>query len=176
MNINGTNLTKITDDDFNQICPIVNLNINKILFTQGGDYRRGNLFIMDLDGTNKTQVTFNLSVDKYFLLNNGEIIADIVEGVSINSYKINLSNKDKEKIDNFYYYNSDNSKIAYIKGHKEIWIMNSDGSNNTKIYELEIQDFKDKITKDNDFEICSFLFLFTIAIIFTIIYLKFGKK
>ncbi len=134
MNADGNGMTQLTYDDVHKYTPTFTPSGTKIVYTVGNK----EIWIMNADGSNKTQLTDD---------NNNRHPSVSPDGTKIvfaHNYDICVMNTDGTGFTNLTNYGGsinqgapsfspDGNKIVYTVGNDEIWIMNADGSNQTRL-------------------------------------------
>lgn len=136
MTLDGKNLTVINDNDFSDECISIYVVKDKVYYI-GADY---NVYSMDTNGENKTQINSNETgyigvTDNYILFNdlreNPESETDFV------TYIMNLDGSDIRQVNGERLYNANviGEYIYYVNGeNSEIHRIKVDGTEDTKIY------------------------------------------
>lgn len=175
MNVNGTNPTRLTDrsgvnasdDDRN---PVFNPSGTKIAFVgtrQISGRSVENIFLMNADGTDQTQVTFftnnlfNAIGNLSFSPDGTRILFDDQRGdAGFNTwdiYSINTNGTGEIRLttatgqDSNPSYSPDGSKIVFISlrnGSEEVYLMNADGTNETRLTATIEQEYEPAFTPD----------------------------
>jgi Tol biopolymer transport system component len=117
MNIDGTQLTRLTDTPESETFPIFSPDGKKILFTRSNGKTNGGLYIMNIDGTEQ----INLDLPGYF--NSVPIFSHDSKKIIFRMeeiYTINVNGTQKTKITNNvlssldFFVSPDDTKIVYI--------------------------------------------------------------
>ncbi len=174
MNADGSNQTQITNvaggttSDGNNNA-VFNPSGTKIAFIgtrriSGNTHR--NLFLMNPDGTNQTQLTFfttdfNFAANPNFNQDGTRIVFDSQRGnISISNqdiYTINPDSTNETRLttataqDTDPSYNRDGSKIVFLSrrdGNSEVYTMNADGTNQTRLTNTTDQELDPTFTPD----------------------------
>ena len=150
MNIEGTRVTRLTDNPGDDMYPAWSPDGNQISFMsdRDGDFE---IYIMNADGSNVRQITFNdaydccahWSPDGFRLTYNSNLTngnQDIYVVGTDGSNPINLTNFPGD--DQRPFWSPDGSKIAFEAmrdGQADIYVMNADGTNPTRLTQLYSQ-------------------------------------
>lgn len=141
-----TNNTKITDNGKQNLGPRFQPNGEKIAFLSNTS-GNGGIWIMNKDGSNKTQIEESLVYDIEWSPDGTKIayVKEDLDNFSSNIWTMGADGSNKTPLTNnsrtfksqrFPEWSPDGTKIAFnsgITGEYEIWIMNFDGSEQTKI-------------------------------------------
>ena len=168
MNTNGSGTTRLTNVAGNNQGPAFSPDNSKIAFDSSRTGRR-NIFIMNADGTNQTQLTFftqpfNFATNPGFNHNGTRIAFESQRGnLSANSwdiYSINADGSNEIRLttatgkDQYPSYSFDGGKIVFVSFRDgdsaggEIYIMNADGSNQTRLTNNTSTDIEPTFTPD----------------------------
>ncbi len=167
MNVNGSGTIRLTNSTGNDQLPRFNPDNSKIAFTSTRAGKR-NIFIMNADGSNQTQLTFLTAFANYAtnasFNQNGTRIAFESQRDSGNStadiYSINADGTNETRLttatgnDQTPSYSFDGSKIVFVSfrdGNSlggEIYTMNADGSNQTRLTTNMSADLEPTFTPD----------------------------
>ncbi len=129
-------LTESDDDDLGAV-----VYEEKIVYYSENE-KESDIWIMDIDGSNKKQLTFNMGRCRCPSAVKGIIAFECEKNGNTDIWIMNDKGKNLRKLtDNPYYDGCPNispcgKKIIYVsetKGNKDIWIMNVDGSNKIRI-------------------------------------------
>ena len=166
MNVNGSGTTRLTNIAGTNQLPTFSPDGLKIAFDSSRT-GRGNIFIMDADGSNQTQLTF-LTASSNFATNasfnqDGTRIAFESQRGDLNAnnwdiYSINADGSNETRLttatgrDRKPSYSLDGSKIVFLSNRDneqgEIYIMNADGSNQTRLTTDTISQTEPTFTPD----------------------------
>ena len=168
MNANGSGTTRLTNIAGNNQEPAFSPDGSRIAFDSSQTGKR-NIFIMNADGTNQTQVTFltlnfNFAMNSSFNHNGTRITFESQRGnVNISNwdvYSINADGSNEIRLttatgkDQFPSYSPDGSKFVFVSFRNgdslggEIYIMNADGSNQTRLTNNTSADIEPTFTPD----------------------------
>lgn len=96
INLNNTELKRISpNDNIEDINPVISPDSSKVAYMSSTDSRLYNLYVMDINGENRKQLTEIYITDKPFWLNNYEIV--VVDSFS-NILKINIETGEFETL------------------------------------------------------------------------------
>lgn len=159
MNLDGTELTQLTDYPGNDMYPSVSPDGKKIAYTSdiGGSWE---IIIMDWDGSNKTQITFNPERNGYprwsfdgkyiffemHIEGNWELYRINSDGSNMKRLTFNPGADDWHPCGHPYEY-----KVIYesgTPGHEDIYIMDYNGENIKKISDFPMRKRVPYISKD----------------------------
>jgi Tol biopolymer transport system component len=144
MRSDGSNITKLTDNDIIDAEPSWSPDLSRIVFVSNRD---GNfeIYVMNADGSDQTRLTVNNAADRvpHWSPDRKNIVfSSDRDGKFFNIFRmdtdgtnqINLSQSRSN--DSYPSYAPDGSRLAFSSdrnGNSEIYLMNSDGSNQTRL-------------------------------------------
>ena len=145
MDEDGTNATKLTNNNVFDDSAAVSLDATKIVFYSERDVPSGEIYSMNIDGTNVVRLTNN-SITEFepvwspdgtkiaFKYATGFVETEIYTMNADGTNQVNVTNTSgSDFIPNW---SPDGTKIAFAtsrNGNEEIYVMNADGSNQTRL-------------------------------------------
>ena len=175
MNADGSGVMRLTNVVGNDTLPTFNPDGTKIAFASTRTGRQ-NIFTMDADGTNQTQITFitaasNFATNPNFNENGTRIAFESQRGdLNTNNwdiYSINADGTNEVRLttatnkDQLPAFSADGSKIVFVSFRDgdaaggEIYIMNADGSNQTRLTDNTSVDTQPTFTPDGNYIVYS---------------------
>lgn len=143
MNIDGTNLIRLTTSLFNESYPSFSPDGTKIVFTSDQD-GNSEVYTMNADGTNRTRLTNNIAADEIakWSPSGNQIIFESTRDGNYEIYTMNADGGNQTNISNNSFIDSnpawspDGARIVYVSsrnGNNEIYTANPDGTNLIRI-------------------------------------------
>ncbi|MFC1937043.1 hypothetical protein ACFLWY_00620 [Chloroflexota bacterium] len=151
INADGSNLTRLTNNSFRDESPVLSPDGSKIAFMSAPQHAGAGISLMNADGTNLVKLTDNLSEydDIVWSPDGTTILFRAEQDNNIDIYAIDADGSNQNRLtdtpgcDWAPAWSPDGTKIAFTRGcwltdpmpggSTDIWVMNSDGSNQTKL-------------------------------------------
>ncbi len=147
MNMDGTNITNLTNHSSIDTCPSVSPDGSKIAFMSNRDEFNHETYIMNNDGSNVTRLTNDgyIHQNPSFSPDGQKIIFNSnLDETHYEIYTINIDGTNLTRLTNNSYYDScavyspDGSKIVFVsnrdtENYPQVYIMNSDGTGVARI-------------------------------------------
>ncbi len=148
MNPDGTNINKITNNSEIEFYPDISPDGTKIVYTDGGE--SGNIWVMNVDGTNPVQLTTSGSEfypswspdgNQILYTSTSDGDGDIYVMNADGSSKTNITNNGDGEYGGSW--SPDGSQIVFTsdrEGNPEIFVSNADGTNTQKLTDNSAND------------------------------------